>query len=174
MTMEVQLVGVVPYLVKPLQQRYEEALARGDAYTVTGQYNSGAAETVLAMRNDTMDMKAVIYRATCTNDAITRIRAHSPAAYTNAGTALTPVNLNGKYVTRVANGITHTQNETGNAIAAGSTLCDVRIGADGTTDFGGMLNGLELQYGQALAFDDATGATALGGATVSYFLEPKD
>jgi len=71
-----------------------QSRVHGLAYTWTHSYNYAAADTILALRNDSTTQNLIIDRIIIASDTTTAVTVHSPSGTTFTGTAVTGVNLN--------------------------------------------------------------------------------
>ena len=140
----------------------------GQVYAWAGLYNSSDGETVLLVKNTSTTLTLVIVHMEVVSDAITRVRVHLPTSeITPAGGAvITGINLN-TASTNAAPALGR-QNENTNSV--GDVIEDTLIAANEPHEVE-YSNGLRITQNKSIAIDVATGATALGGATIIGYFE---
>lgn len=162
---EVSDVGAL--LVSGMDAITLNALTAGDAYVWTAQDTDvDAADTLLAVRNDSHKYKLVIDRIEITNGNVaTRYEIHKiTAAYTSAGTAGTEINLGGSGKKAP---VTCHADETGNT--QGTVFQD--IGAGVAVEQYSVKVGIVLNEGEAIGVDQVTESTAGACSIYGYFVE---
>lgn len=144
-------------LLVDARSEWLNAVRNGDAYIWTIEdYNYGAADTILSVRNDHSTKNLHITKIKLHGDTETEVEIHVPnTAYTPGGTVVVGENLN-RTIQRTAEASARA-NETGQA-TQGDVIERVRIKVD--TDY-------EIDFGGALILgnDDAVAVdyTTVGG-----------
>jgi len=144
---------------------FEKASDNGYAFTWSIEsYDTTAADTILAVRNDHSTMELHITAIEIRQDsAEVEVEIHSPiATYTSAGTAVVGACLN-RTVNRTAEATAHA-NETGNT--QGTVVKRVSIKAEPIVI---DMTGLTLGYDQAVGVDFATGGDWCYMCITGYF-----
>ena len=162
---EVSDVGAM--LVSGLDAITLNALTKGDAYVWTAQdADIDAADTMLAVRNDSHTQKLVIDRIELTNGNVaTRYEIHKvTAAFTAAGTAATEINLGG---TGKKAPVSAYSDETGNT--QGTVFAEIGAGVAVETYVRKV--GMVLNEGEAIGVDQVTESTAGACSIYGYFIE---
>lgn len=143
---------------------FQRAAEDGDAYTWSIEtYDTVAADTILAVRNDHSTMKLYITTIEILQDSTTEVEIHVPtAAYTSAGTSVVGANLN-RASNKIAEATAHCK-ETGNT--QGTVVKRVGIKTDPITI---DMDGLILGYAQAVGVDFVTGGDFCYMCITGYF-----
>ena len=136
---------------------------KGYAYSWSGSYNAGAADTILWLRNDDTEKHLKIDTILISGTSIrTEFTIHSPVNAVPAGTTVTGVNLN-RGAGRVAQATAvrdETNNTQANVLVSG-TVSDNTIPIE-------LRGAVILDYLDCIAVDMVT-ATTIGAVTILGF-----
>lgn len=156
-------------LARP-RSEWEDAVEAGDAYSwANATYNYTAADTVLAVQNDSPTRDLVITKIIATGDAATELVVHTSSSVAMAGTAVTGVNLN-RSSSKVAPA-TAKADETGNGQAAASYSGKVltgRFAANGQLEFN-VDGAIVIPQGWNIGADYITVGAACNMVILGYF-----
>ena len=143
---------------------FQKASDKGYAFTWSMEtYDTVAADTILAVRNDHSTMKLHITTIEILQDSTTEVEIHVPtAAYTSAGTSVVGACLN-RSVNKTAEATAHCK-ETGNT--QGTVVKRVGIKTDPITI---DMTGLILGFDQAVGVDFVTGGDFCYMCITGYF-----
>ena len=145
---------------------FQQAVLDGDAYAFFGSYSTTAADTVLYIRNTSSIKNLYIERIILGAVTTALIEIGTSAPPTEAGSAVTPTNLN-RVTTKVADA-TCIEDQTGATTLLNMLEVHTGVGTPVDLHIGG---GIVLGKDDCLNVDDITGTSMTSVTVWGYFTD---